>query len=337
MNTRGMSKSLSVHNISISTSFILHNRCPDLLSEVVDGQIIFQESEVNSEVFKAVLEWIYSGIYDIPTGIDHGVVNKTLSSCHLEKLYFAPTVVGTELPLKFTRHDNHKDIQIICSDVQTPYELHRCVLAARSPYFLNIFRQKGYVERNHGIIKLQHISAKSFEIFVDYCYTDELPTHFEDPWSLLQLADEFYMPILFNRVEVSLVSDINVENVSSLYQKCLDTPFKLPYLKGKVKHFLAYNFYDVCNTTAYQELDREVQLFVEATIAKPGRFQNSNVVFNQKSSKAKAKLGIDINSLAESDSKDRGRISGRRLLKKDRKVRKSPSSLRNATLKYFFR
>eukprot|EP01126_Amoeba_proteus_P067081 TRINITY_DN9833_c0_g1_i2.p1 TRINITY_DN9833_c0_g1~~TRINITY_DN9833_c0_g1_i2.p1 ORF type:complete len:121 (-),score=11.39 TRINITY_DN9833_c0_g1_i2:237-599(-) len=104
-------------------------------------------------------------------------------------------------------------------------------------------------------------------------------------------------------MEVLLVTNMNVENVALLYQKSLDTPFKLPYFKARIHHFLAYHHYEVCNTTAYQELPREVQLYLEIVVSRPGKWKDNH---NKKST-------------VESSDASPGRGRGRKNKKPERK------------------
>ena len=68
-----------------------------------------------------------------------------------------------------------------------PYNLHRCLLAANSEYFTNLFNQGANTQQN-SVYVLLNITKKSFEVLVDFIYTGGFTLNKENVFDVHQAS-----------------------------------------------------------------------------------------------------------------------------------------------------
>lgn len=110
------------------------------------------------------------------------------------------------------------DSDVSPSEEYKEFYLHTFLLRSRSEKFAALFDSK-MQEVEEGVLELPNLHPKTFELLVEYLYTDDITNEIpnEQVLPLLALADEYIVPRLKKKCEVALISNIKIENVLDVY------------------------------------------------------------------------------------------------------------------------
>jgi len=110
------------------------------------------------------------------------------------------------------------DLDVGGTEEYKEFYLHTFLLRSRSEKFAGLFDSK-MQEVVEGVLELPNLHPKTFELLVEYLYTDEITNGIPDEQvlPLFALADEYVVPRLKKICEVALISKINIENVLDAY------------------------------------------------------------------------------------------------------------------------
>ena len=89
------------------------------------------------------------------------------------------------------------DVTLVCQDGKQ-FEVHKNILAASSPFFLDIFRTK---KHPHPLVYLSGMKSQILVSVVDFIYYGEASIHQEDMEDFLAVADELALKGLANKKE----------------------------------------------------------------------------------------------------------------------------------------
>ena len=89
------------------------------------------------------------------------------------------------------------DVTLVCQDGKQ-FEVHKNILAASSPFFLDIFRTK---KHPHPLVYLSGMKSQILVSVVDFIYYGEASVYQEDMEDFLALADELALKGLANKKE----------------------------------------------------------------------------------------------------------------------------------------
>jgi len=122
---------------------------------------------------------------------------------------------------------SYSDISCFVEDQE--FLLHRCVLAVRAPVLLKRLEL--------GKRKLDWITARGFEIILQYVYTGNAPLEsFDNVMDILGLSVEYELNDLIHQCEHSLCANLNLNTVMLLYQIATSTN-RLRHLRLRCENF----------------------------------------------------------------------------------------------------
>lgn len=141
---------------------------------------------------------------------------------------------------------------------------HKCILAARSTTFLEMFRETGATE-----FDIPNVSHTAFAAILSFIYLDRTHVTLKLAMDLLSALSTLRIATLKDMCESFLIANICVENAAWMLQGAV--------LHGAARvlehatEFIVANFDEVARTKAFQELDRApiVQIIRERGLRRP--------------------------------------------------------------------
>jgi len=104
----------------------------------------------------------------------------------------------------------------VCNEDYKEFYLHTFLLRSRSEKFAGLFDSK-MQESVQGVLELPNVHPKTFELLVEYLYTDDITIPDEQALPLLALADEYVVPRLKKKCEIFLINSLKIDNVLDIY------------------------------------------------------------------------------------------------------------------------
>ena len=131
---------------------------------------------------------------------------------------------------------------------------HRCVLAANSQFFYNMF-SSGMKESNQKLVSLQSVSFQSMSLLLDYFYSREIVINDENVHELLN-ASSFLLvtPVKKACIEV-LSGSLDSDKCFSIMQ--IAEQFGADELAKRAKDFIKVNFPVVVNNEEFVSISQE--------------------------------------------------------------------------------
>ena len=118
-----------------------------------------------------------------------------------------------EEALKKMHLETPSDVTIICDEEKFP--CHKTILSARSDVFKVMFSMPDSKEQQHGVVKIDDVSAKTMKTFLKFMYTDDLEEE-EIDCNLLIAADKYDFKRLFNICLKPIEQDMCCANVMEI-------------------------------------------------------------------------------------------------------------------------
>ncbi|EDO42992.1 predicted protein [Nematostella vectensis] len=119
------------------------------------------------------------------------------------------------------------------------YPVHRCVLAANSPFFYTMFNS-GMKESMQQTLQLQSIKAKAMESILEFFYTQEIVLEEDELLDLLDAASFLLLPALTDAIIELLSSILSVDNCFSI--RMIASKYNAKDLLSNADGFIKGNF-----------------------------------------------------------------------------------------------
>ena len=175
--------------------------------------------------------------------------------------------------------DNKTSTDVVIDVKGQKFDVHKVVLAARSPVFHAMF-QNDLTEKKTNTLEIQDIEPDVFAEVLRFLYTDEINNLDELSTDLLAASDKYMLDLLKAKCEVSLSRNITVESCGTLL--ILSHLYSSRGLKKKLLDFARSHSDVVVETTSWQELLKSAhpQLLRDISVAmmttRPSSGQGSN-------------------------------------------------------------
>jgi len=168
--------------------------------------------------------------------------------------------------------------EILC-DVSFEFEgnkelvkAHKCILAASSEYFQNMFNpNSGFKEAtSNAPILMKEIEPDIFREMLYFCYTSEFSPKFTKHCELALAAQKSFVPILLQLCMDHLMTGITIENVCQrLYTADLIELLNNSAFKMKCLQFFVENKEAASNTNGFKfYIDNNATLLKELLLKK---------------------------------------------------------------------
>ena len=131
---------------------------------------------------------------------------------------------------------------------------HRCVLAANSQFFYNMF-SSGMKESNQKLLSLQSVSFQSMSLLLDYFYSREIVINDENVHELLNASSFLLVTPVKNACIEVLSRRLGSDNCFSIMQ--IAEQFGADELAKKAKDFIKVNFPIVVNNEEFVSISQE--------------------------------------------------------------------------------
>ena len=115
-------------------------------------------------------------------------------------------------------NEMHSDIRFICKDdPMEPIYAHKCILAASSEFYKNMFEWNK--EEN-----IETVTSRSLmRCLLKFIYTGSLDLETNNPFDMLLLAEEYSLPTLF-----AMCEQICIENISlDMVLQCIEVSYEI--------------------------------------------------------------------------------------------------------------
>ena len=174
-----------------------------------------------------------------------------MSRIFIHKDYTSNVVKG----LAELRKDNSLCDGILQTCDEQTFRIHRCVLAASSPYFRAMFAGSFREANNEKLerpIVLPTLTSKGLRHVLDYMYSGRLALSKDTVYDVLAVAHMLHLTDVLSSCTEFLVSELSLEN-------CFETlevaeKYEMKQLKHASETFILNNFVHLSETTAYKEL-----------------------------------------------------------------------------------
>ncbi|XP_041368123.1 kelch-like protein 24 [Gigantopelta aegis] len=155
------------------------------------------------------------------------------------------------------KEQRHTDIEVKVKD--TTFECHKLVLAAMSPYFDAMF-YSGMIECTDNVVRLQNLSASTFESVLSFLYLGKCHIHTENVEDLLKASAMFQIGMLTQMCELFLVNHVDPENCIAMWK--LASMHRCKILEHTSFSFILSNIQDIMNTDNFNRLDKDELLLI---------------------------------------------------------------------------
>jgi alpha-tubulin suppressor-like RCC1 family protein len=138
---------------------------------------------------------------------------------------------------------------------------HRCVLAARSPYFKMMFGSGMSEAQKGGVIEISDTPAVVFLAILEYLYSSAIsldPTYVVD---LFVASHKYRISALKQQCEVFVSDNLDTENVLSLLE--ISTLYDSPTLRAACKDFIRSHYKDVVASSEFVTLSPDIAYEVQ--------------------------------------------------------------------------
>lgn len=88
------------------------------------------------------------------------------------------------------KREDLSDVKLCCDQIE--YNVHKCLLAACSPYFRSIFKQKTDKKLN---IRLENVASDDLRRVLLYMYQGSVHVQNDDVQGFCELLEMFWMPL----------------------------------------------------------------------------------------------------------------------------------------------
>lgn len=141
------------------------------------------------------------------------------------------------------------DITIIVDNKS--FKAHKTVLAACSDYFRAMFTEP-MLESRQNEIKLNGVTAKGFQILLDYFYTSQIELTPSNVQDILSTASHIQVQTVVYACASFLLNQIDLENCVDITN--IAENYSLTHLKNQVYMFMNNSFREFSNTKEFYRL-----------------------------------------------------------------------------------
>ena len=121
------------------------------------------------------------------------------------------------------------DVTLMADD--KPFQAHRAVLAATSPYLKTLFSDMSGGKIEHEVVEIRGVSAEGLKHIINYIYTSELRLNMTNIREVLAAAGHMQLKAATNFAVSFLKHEISVFNCVDVIQ--ISEQFELPEVEEK--------------------------------------------------------------------------------------------------------
>jgi len=150
------------------------------------------------------------------------------------------------------------DVTLMADD--KPFQAHRAVLAATSPYLKTLFSDMSGGKIEHEVVEIRGVSAEGLKHIINYIYTSELRLNMTNIREVLAAAGHMQLKAATNFAVSFLKHEISVFNCVDVIQ--ISEQFELPEVEEKAYSFIAQHLNELVKTEEIQKLSIENMSFL---------------------------------------------------------------------------
>ena len=154
--------------------------------------------------------------------------------------------------------DELKSKRLLCDciiEVGTEkFHVHRCVLAATSPYFRTMFAED-WKESQQGVVKLKDTKASGFEKILQFAYTGHAELNEQILEEVLASANHYCYPALIELCKQYMLTTIDARNC--LYYLKIAEMYCVQSVLDKAVDMVQCHFNKVIETTEFLDLSKD--------------------------------------------------------------------------------
>jgi BTB/POZ domain len=148
------------------------------------------------------------------------------------------------------RQEKYSDASITVDDKK--FNVHRFILSARSPVFSAMFENR-MREKAQNQVKIENFSAEVVDDLLMFAYTGRSPNVKKLARELLEASEQYIMPDLKNLCEVTLASQVTVENAAELL--IISDMYNAMQLKKMIVHCIVRQSGQIMQTEGWKQLE----------------------------------------------------------------------------------
>jgi len=169
--------------------------------------------------------------------------------------------------LHFPQHSSNENC-VLCNDIKSlvnnknfadivfevegkPIYAHKCILAARSKYFRNMFKSNMREERENRVV-IHEVPYAVFLALLEFTYTDRVELDGEVSIDVLKAANQFGFDGLRAQCEENFSRAITVQNAAALCE--MADQHDAENLRNYCILFIVQNFGEVMETAGFKEI-----------------------------------------------------------------------------------
>ena len=150
------------------------------------------------------------------------------------------------------------DVTLMADD--KPFQAHRAVLAATSPYLKSLFSDMSGGKIEHEVVEIRGVSAEGLKHIINFIYTSELRLNMGNIREVLAAAGHMQLKSATNFAVSYLKNEISVFNCVDVIQ--ISEQFELPEVEEKAYSFIAQHLNELVKTEEIQKLSIENMSFL---------------------------------------------------------------------------
>jgi len=145
-------------------------------------------------------------------------------------------IVQSNILELLSKSDYSKDITFLVGIEQVPIHAHKCILAERTEVFKNMFYFSGMKETKESLLKYPDYDPFCFKVFIEFFYIEKIPDISENyncsenekdekqisikaALDIMELADKYKLPKLFNMLQSSVKKKIYIQNLKQIFNR----------------------------------------------------------------------------------------------------------------------
>lgn len=163
---------------------------------------------------------IKSSVTIIKKDINNILANKKPHFWIPEEKFLGADGIKSENPtlyddnLKLLKFGSRSDFKILCED--KCFLVHKGILATRSSILDSMLDQPFKDKENNCMMIIRDFTHKNVECLLEFIYLDRILDPDYDASSLLTLAYKYEIPLLMEKCQTKLISELSVDNVPDI-------------------------------------------------------------------------------------------------------------------------
>ena len=150
------------------------------------------------------------------------------------------------------------DVTLMADD--KPFQAHRAVLAATSPYLKSLFSDMSGGKIEHEVVEIRGVSAEGLKHIINFIYSSELRLNMGNIREVLAAAGHMQLKSATSFAVSYLKNEISVFNCVDVIQ--ISEQFELPEVEEKAYSFIAQHLNELVKTEEIQKLSIENMSFL---------------------------------------------------------------------------